>query len=532
MADEEGDEYDDAGDDFAQYDGVFAGDGDGEGDDGDDGYDDAFEGAEPAVPDPRTEEGDAADDGYERPGPARGRRPSDGTGGTQGRPMSRQSPPGSRDAGFEEDRVSQRLHHQLEEARAEGDALREALDRLRATDADRRASRVARHEFSSKQLQDEIYDLSTKLVEAGEKNAKLGEAVKRTAAERDALKADQTEARKVLIGKITHGASSREKRDPLEAYANVTVAQLLDLRERAMEAELRGRSHLLASGGATRRAANQARASAEEKANAAPAPSNPGDAAAVAAAVRGLEEEIAKLRGRLRHAEDEKSGLRQELRGALAAGDDVRALKHKATELLGRGKAEKDSRARAEAELKTSTKKVAALGDHVEKLMVHLKHEVGAKAQVADQLKRTERDLEGAKLRSTTLAKRNNAREKFVLELKEGSKILEDQLRLMDRRYLELRAKLDWTRHHADRQVKKAKAAASTLRAKWALATNSQQGLLDNVTLPETLPTGASQMSAFSPMPPPQSAASVSSNPETLDEPGRKQTRFAVAGKR
>ena len=96
---------------------------------------------------------------------------------------------------------------------------------------------------------------------------------------------------------------------------------------------------------------------------------------AVAAAIKRLEGEIAKLRGKLRHSEDEKTSLRAELRGALAAGDDVRALKHKATELLARGKAEKDQRQKAEAEAKLTGKKVAALSDHVEKLMVHLKHE-------------------------------------------------------------------------------------------------------------------------------------------------------------
>ena len=100
----------------------------------------------------------------------------------------------------------------------------------------------------------------------------------------------------------------------------------------------------------------------------------------------------------MRHSEDEKTPLRAELRGALAAGDDVRALKHKATELLARGKAEKDQRQKAEAEAKLTGKKVAALSDHVEKLMVHLKHEVGAKAQVTDQLRRAEKDLDTAKL--------------------------------------------------------------------------------------------------------------------------------------
>ena len=97
--------------------------------------------------------------------------------------------------------------------------------------------------------------------------------------------------------------------------------------------------------------------------------------------------------------------------------------------------------------------------------------------------------------------------------------------------------KLDWTRHHADRQVKKAKAAASTLRAKWALATNSQQGLLDNVPLPDTLKS-ESQLSAFSQglQQPGSAGPSVSqgSAPELDEIPNRKQTRFASmsAGKR
>ena len=178
--------------------------------------------------------------------------------------------------------------------------------------------------------------------------------------------------------------------------------------------------------------------------------------------------------------------------------------------MLARGKAEKDQRQKAEAEAKLTGKKVAALSDHVEKLMVHLKHEVGAKAQVTDQLRRAEKDLDTAKLRSRTLARRNNAREKFVLELKEGSKILEDQLKLMDRRYLELRAKLDWTRQHAETQVKRAKKAASTLRAKWALATNSSQGLLDEVQLPA--PGTLTQQSHFP--------------PETIDTGTKKSVHF------
>ena len=395
---------------------------------------------------------------------------------------------------------------------------------------------MARHELSLAQLHDEVYELSSKLVAEGEKNKNLSLKLIAVRDDRDRLKADGDDAKSALVEKITKGATKRkgDSADHLSAYKHVTVVQLVEMRERAMEQELRGRSQLLGAGGAARREKNRATVrrggdAPPDGATAAegPAPGDPG----VAAAVKQLEEEIAKLRGRLRHSDDEKSSLRQELRAALSAGDDVRALKHKATELLGRGKMEKDLRAKAEGELKLGSRKIAALSDHVEKLMVHLKHEVGAKAQVTDQLKRAEREVENMRLRNATLIKRNNVREKFMLELKEGSKILEDQLRLMDRRYLELRAKLDWTRHHADRQVKKAKAAASTLRAKWALATNSQQGLLDNVPLPDTLTPGQSQLSASA-----GPSASVLSGQPELDEipSNRKQTRFASmsAGKR
>ena len=58
----------------------------------------------------------------------------------------------------------------------------------------------------------------------------------------------------------------------------------------------------------------------------------------------------------------------------------------------------------------------------------------------------------------------------MIKELKEGSRILEDQLRMMDDKYIEMRGKLDWTRSHSKQQVQRIQKEANTLRAKWALA--------------------------------------------------------------
>jgi hypothetical protein len=116
---------------------------------------------------------------------------------------------------------------------------------------------------------------------------------------------------------------------------------------------------------------------------------------------------------------------------------------------------------------------VVALSEHIEKLMVHLKHEAAAKAKLVGLQRRTEKELELVKTRSGALVKKNAGRERVIAELKEGARILEEQLRLMDEKYVELRAKLDWTRASSQKEVKKVQAEANSLRAQWALALDS-----------------------------------------------------------
>ncbi|CAM9688757.1 unnamed protein product, partial [Choristocarpus tenellus] len=112
---------------------------------------------------------------------------------------------------------------------------------------------------------------------------------------------------------------------------------------------------------------------------------------------------------------------------------------------------------------------VQVLSDHIEKLMLYLKHEATQKAKAHNQQRRLQKELELVKARSGALLRSNQTKDRVMTELREGSKILEDQLRLMDEKYMELRTKLDWTRQKAGKDVKRARAQASTLRAKWTL---------------------------------------------------------------
>jgi hypothetical protein len=175
--------------------------------------------------------------------------------------------------------------------------------------------------------------------------------------------------------------------------------------------------------------------------------------------------------------------LEVELKLALGAAEDIRALKAKLMQLVERCRVEKEAKIKADADLALTTKKMNMLADHLEKLMVHLKHEAAAKIRAMEQLRVADKDYAKLKEKSELISRKSSAKDRLVLELREGCKILEDQLRLMDEKYLELRTKLDWARENSEKKVRTAVAKAKELRVKFALMGNTMP--LDKVPLPD-----------------------------------------------
>lgn len=299
----------------------------------------------------------------------------------------------------------------LRTAVRERDALARELAALRSRDTDRRVALRARRELSVSQLHDELYEASSKLVVEGEKNAALARKLTTLKTAHDALRQDAERAKKLVVDKIALRAGKFDLTE--KAYAHVTLSQLVGLREKALELTTADRVARPAS--------------AVPHRDEAPRPATTDDRAKAKRKPTVVERQRSKT-------------------APTPDADVVQSLKAKLADAHQRSKAEKDARVRAQDDTKLANKKVAALSDHVEKLMAHLKHEVAAKVAAQDQLRRVDKDLELARHKIAHLIKRNNVREKCLLELKEGSKILEDQLRLMDQRFLDLRAKLDWTR--------------------------------------------------------------------------------------
>ena len=185
--------------------------------------------------------------------------------------------------------------------------------------------------------------------------------------------------------------------------------------------------------------------------------------------------------------------LQTELKAALRTKDDLRALKTKLSQMIEKLRNEKDVRLRTEDDMVLAKKKILMLSDHMEKLMSHLRLEATSKLKTTEQLRLLEKASFRYKDKIDILTKKSAAKDRLILELREGSKILEDQLRLMDEKYLELRTKLDWTRENGNRRVLKAEKTAKELRMKFALAGGSS--LLDKLPLPEIFQSGAGAQS-------------------------------------
>jgi hypothetical protein len=145
-------------------------------------------------------------------------------------------------------------------------------------------------------------------------------------------------------------------------------------------------------------------------------------------------------------------------------------LKQKLSKMMDTSRREREIKLKLERDLGISNERVEALSEHIEKLMIHLKHEATSKVKALSECSRCRKEIELFKRRNQTMEKRNNRKNRVIDDLKEGAKILEDQLTLMDEKYMELRMKLDWTRTQTERVMRKKEEEIKDLRSKLLLA--------------------------------------------------------------
>ncbi len=161
--------------------------------------------------------------------------------------------------------------------------------------------------------------------------------------------------------------------------------------------------------------------------------------------------------------------LEEELKLAANHADDITHLKNRVLQLSERIRVEKEYKKNFESECYTLKKKVDMLSDHIEKLVLHIKREGAAKVKFAEQTRILEKDNMKLREKYDGIYRKVAIKDRLIYELREGSRVLEDQLKLMDEKYLELRNKLDYARYVSGKKIKKAEKTASELRVKYAM---------------------------------------------------------------
>ncbi|TYZ64293.1 hypothetical protein PybrP1_013126 [[Pythium] brassicae (nom. inval.)] len=328
---------------------------------------------------------------------------------------------------------------------------------------------------SLRDLQQQIFEKSEELVRQGEKNVALAEKFEAAKLQWHALRSEVRDVRVALL----RGIAGSSVDDAL--YQHVRLEELVRLRLKALEHEwlLTGASDRTASG-LDGLPGDEAAADGEDAAASdGTAPpvhlANVGVFSAIdgLGSVGRLERELRLCRSRNKRLQERAEALERELQTAMNGLGEFQALKEKAVELASRERVEKELRQKSESGLSEASAKIVALSEHIEKVMVHLKHEAAAKAKAVDAQRRLERELAECKDKSAALQKRSAAKDAELQELEQGARILEDQLRLMDEKFIDVRNKLDWTRATSQKEVKKLAGELSALRMKWQLASDA-----------------------------------------------------------
>ncbi|GMF31171.1 unnamed protein product [Phytophthora fragariaefolia] len=364
---------------------------------------------------------------------------------------------------------TQDKQEQLNEANARVKALEDelALLSLTASSTNEYASRI-------RGLQQEVFVKSEQLVQQGEKHLRVAELLDKTKSELAQLREEVGGVRRTLlrgIGLDPTIASQDSSVDDM-LYQHVKLEELVRLRLKGLEHEWQ------LAGGPT--SSNIDPATEEGQEGVEPSSCHLPNVETFSAldvlglgGVGRLEREMRVLRSRNKRLLERTERLESELDTAQAGLRDLQAMREKVVEMVGRERIEKELRAKSELTNTELGEKVAALSEHVEKLMVHLKHEAAAKTRAVEAQRRVDKELLDTKDKLATATRKQAAQDAKVAELEQGARILEDQLRLMDEKFIDVRNKLDWTRSNARKESKQLSAELRSLRMKWQMASDS-----------------------------------------------------------
>jgi len=208
------------------------------------------------------------------------------------------------------------------------------------------------------------------------------------------------------------------------------------------------------------------------------------------------DQERASTAQQEKNIREKARNLEDDLRISVKSLEDTGGMKHKIKSLQEKLRKEKVRREKFVAVEEGQNKKFTVLISHMERVMKALKIESAKTVKALEVNRRMQKEAGVVQGRVEKQERVIAVQNRHVQEIAEGSRILQDQLALMDDRYLDLRNRLDTARNTFGTSMTKMSREVSDLRAKYSQATHGK--LLDTVH-PISSPQDSTLLSAQEP---------------------------------
>ena len=355
-----------------------------------------------------------------------------------------------------------KLKKHLEEERSTSAKLREKISHYKK----KSSSKCSENQHSSlmktreyDEMKRKLCEASTKLVLEGEKSIKLALQVEKNADQVLLLKQEIEKFRYALLHGISGGINDAEN------YLHVALEELLRIRLQESD----GMSSTPISSSSDDKKNPTSFEQNSDGAIGSISSTKIDDINPDISGIQKVEKKLCLTRQKNLSLKSKCDELEEKVEIAKEKSHEINMLQQKIAKLVERSRNDQKMRKNIENELFERNKRISALSDHIEKLMMYLKHEVTAKVRSITELSKLQKSFDQLNSDFEITEKRNIRKDEHIAKLQNEGMILEEQLRLMDEKYMELRMKLDWTRSQMEKMLKKREEEIQQLKDKIAM---------------------------------------------------------------
>jgi hypothetical protein len=291
--------------------------------------------------------------------------------------------------------------------------------------------------ISDKKRKTHLYESSRRLLEEGEKNVYLALELDKTQNLLGDLRSENDDLRKLLLEGINGGIYDTHN------YENIALSHLLRIRIQEF-------GEVGASCSFSYHAFGKCKKVNRGQSDLHSIRSSPG----------------------LRKSEKEGRAVTQ-----ISEDCDCERLKRDLHKMGDRSRRDREAKHRLKTSIDDEKCKVNALSEHIENLLLHLKQAVITKAKALSERSKFQKEIEMQTQHNAIMEKRNSRKDQAINDLKEGGKVMEDQLTLMDEKYMALRMKLDWSKTQMEKVVRKKDAELKELSLQSLIAEKTNKHL-------------------------------------------------------